>query len=688
MTNSLRIRFGLVPAAMFCLGTVSCVAPPRVEIAQGARSPAGDENDREFEEERVHKAIDKGVEELLSEQITDGADKYWRYPTRLGLHFSSQYFLMLKWLKISESRLDPNVLESKLLQEQLSDGSWYQVKDGTNVHGNLDSSIFNYWALKVLLARSVPHDPTAQEKLALAKDFILKKGGLEKAALFTKVILALHGNCPWSDIPYIPLATVKTLIGRKVVLNKFSQWVIPHLKPMAYMRYHKILRELGPEYSVPELYRTPPKKNASLKASGEIKSSSHSLLLSRSIVEDTLLKEQLPRGSWGAYSLATLFSVVSLDHFEQQSANKLDDSKKSQILSAKLRGLKFIEELYFDSGDSSYYGVLDDSTYWDSGLAIWALAENGLDLPQRTATADYLVRQQQKNGGFPFGYDFWPYPDVDDTYAIVMGFRGLEKYKRAENGGLDFILKRQNKDGGWGTFDVDNTGNLLLKIASGKVANSADLFDESEPDVTGHALEMIGRLQGSKADPKMIQRTYAFLKKTRNPKVKVWASRWEMNYLFGTFAVVSGLRSAGFPVTDPLIADAVAWLKARQNADGGYGESADSYDTEEWAGKGISTPSQTSWALATLVEVGEGDSLEARRAVDYLLAQHSLGPWKDLSAVGTGHPRILYMEYPSYPRTFPLIGLGKYAADQCQRKSFRGEWCARYLQKDVKSLEN
>lgn len=54
-----------------------------------------------------------------------------------------------------------------------------------------------------------------------------------------------------------------------------------------------------------------------------------------------------------------------------------------------------------------------------------------------------------------------------------------------------------------------------------------------------------------------------------------------------------------------------------------------------------------------------GDAIE--RAVEFLLDSFERdGEFKDTSVVGTGHRGLLYLQYPSYARSFPIIGLGRY----------------------------
>lgn len=79
------------------------------------------------------------------------------------------------------------------------------------------------------------------------------------------------------------------------------------------------------------------------------------------------------------------------------------------------------------------------------------------------------------------------------------------------------------------------------------------------------------------------------------------------------------------------------------------------------AAGGASTPTQTAWVLEFLCEMGLHEARPVGMAVNYLLETRSESEsWRDGSVVGTGHPRILYVEYPVYPKVFPVMALAKY----------------------------
>jgi squalene cyclase len=59
--------------------------------------------------------------------------------------------------------------------------------------------------------------------------------------------------------------------------------------------------------------------------------------------------------------------------------------------------------------------------------------------------------------------------------------------------------------------------------------------------------------------------------------------------------------------------------------------------------------------------MGLRDADTAAKAVNYLLDTRSESEsWRDGSVVGTGHPGILYVEYPVYPKVFPVMALANY----------------------------
>ena len=98
----------------------------------------------------------------------------------------------------------------------------------------------------------------------------------------------------------------------------------------------------------------------------------------------------------------------------------------------------------------------------------------------------------------------------------------------------------------------------------------------------------------------------------------------------------------------------------RQNPDGGWGETCQSYEDESFAGVGVSTASQTAWALHTLQLSGHAEHGAARRGIDFLRERQIDGTWSEPEYSGTGFPRDFYINYHMYRHVFPTLTLAAF----------------------------
>ncbi|MGK5086453.1 prenyltransferase/squalene oxidase repeat-containing protein [Bdellovibrionota bacterium FG-2] len=603
------------------------------------------------------------VNRSLREQDSTGKD-FWNLPSYLGTHYLSQFHLLLSWLGQKSTRLSPAILRSRLLNEQLADGSWYAIYDanlGANPPlGDLNATILNYVALKSQ-GMALDSDP-----LRKARTYILSRGGIEKSSIFTKIVMALFDNYPWDEIPSIPY--IVFLDQSPYNMNDFSQWIGPHLMPIAYLRSMKLSRDLGPDFDSDELW-THPDKIANYKSSSRGRKLPHFLSGDSSLMKKILAMQQ-PAGSFGGYTVATLLSMIAMQDFQKQMPD--DDSARSgKIKKAIQAGLSFTEDMYFNSGESVYKGVLDDGRYWDTALMGISLSENASasQIQDLRPAGEYLVSRQSPNGGFAFGIDFEYAPDTDDTAEIMIFLSRLKEstpgFEKPIKKAVNWLIQMQNKDGGWGAFSKNNTGNALLRSFTKSFEDSADLFDESSPDVTGHTLEALAGQGLTAKNSPAIARAIQYLYKSQDENLGAWYGRWGINYIYGTSAAIAGLIRAGESPDAPALKKATQFMISHQNPDGGFGETSASYDNPKLAGVGISTPSQTAWALITLIEAGLAQTDVAAKAASYLVIEFNkggqeTGRWSDPSTVGTGHPSLIYMNYPSYPYAFPLIALSRY----------------------------
>src|SRR5205823_8630994 len=106
--------------------------------------------------------------------------------------------------------------------------------------------------------------------------------------------------------------------------------------------------------------------------------------------------------------------------------------------------------------------------------------------------------------------------------------------------GLDWFVGMQGVDGVWASFDADNNRLLLNNIP---FADHGALLDPSTEDLTGRGLELLGTL-GYRLDHPAVRPTLEFLKRTQRSDGP-WYGRWGVNYVYGTWSVLRGLRAIG-----------------------------------------------------------------------------------------------------------------------------------------------
>lgn len=620
---------------------------------------------------------------LSKQHVSEG---YWVAELEADTTLTSEYLMLRRFL----DRVDPE-RERKavyyLRAVQLPDGGWSIFYGGPS---EISASVKAYFALKL-------SGVSADEPFMLrARDRILAMGGVVSANVFTKITLALFEQYDWNGVPSMPPEIM--LLPKRFYFSIYaiSYWsrtvLIPLLVVFANQPVCRIPREQGIDelYLVPRSqihYRDVPPFNKEqrwftphnffVQLDRVLKLYDRmplSWLREKALQRAAtwMLEHMKGSGGLGAIYPAMANSIVALRCLGYQVDDPLvrkafQEIEALEVYSTVSIGDQRVEALHLQPCHSPI---------WDTALLMNALVESGMpqDHPSLQKAGAYLVSRQTKAvgdwkfsspnaepGGWYFQFENEFYPDVDDSAVVLMALSKVWMAPTIDlqgsiQRGMNWVLAMQGSDGGWGAYDKDNNRIVFNYIP---FADHHALLDPSTADLTGRCLEMLAALGYDQTHP-AVAPALRFLKREQEADGS-WYGRWGVNYIYGTWSVLAGLRAIGMDLSDPSIRRAVAWLESKQNPDGGWGESCLSYGDPEWSGKGDSTPSQTAWAIMGLMSAGMADGFSVARGVQYLL-RHQMkdGSWEEIRHTGTGFPRVFYLRYHWYCQYFPLWALAMY----------------------------
>lgn len=619
---------------------------------------------------------------LLSLQTADG---YWWAELESNVSITAEIILLHRIWGTDGARPMAKA-ETYLRSHQRDHGGWELFYgDG----GDLNTSVEAYMALRVLGV------PASDPSLIRAKDFILSRGGITKTRIFTKFHLALIGCYQWQGLPSLPAWIMQLEPPFPFSIYELSSWARSSTVPLLIVFDQKPVYRLDPSVNLNELYVEEidhiqwelPKSGSwsdIFLGLDQVFKLAETLnlvpLRDESIrkAEKWIIERQESSGDWGGIIPAMLNSMLAL--------RVLGYDVNDPIVQ---RGLQAIDNFAIET-DDTYWVQACISPVWDTALSLRALTDSGL-APNHSAlvrAGEWLLKKQIldygdwsfKNphgqpGGWAFEFENRFYPDVDDTAVVVMALQDItlpnETGKKAAIArAVRWIATMQCATGGWAAFDINNNQAWLNAIPYGDLKA---MIDPSTADITGRVLEMQGRLSSDEtlahSNAKAITdwriaRGLAFLLQTQESDGS-WIGRWGVNYIYGTSQALSALALIEPDRCRSQIKHGIAWLVSCQNADGGWGETCQSYVNPGLKGQGPSTASQTAWALLGLIDAAGALTPEAeqtiRAGIQYLLdTQTENGTWEESEFTGTGFPQHFYIRYPLYSHHFPLMALGRY----------------------------
>jgi squalene-hopene/tetraprenyl-beta-curcumene cyclase len=616
----------------------------------------------------LDRALADAREALVARQHADG---YWLFELEADCTIPAEYIMMMHFLDEIDAPLEAKLCRY-LRAAQAEHGGWPLYHGGDL---NISCSIKAYYALK--LAGDSPDLP----HMVRARNAILQRGGAAAANVFTRIALALFGQLPWRGVPYIPVEIMLLPRWFPFHLDKVAYWSRTVMVPLFILCTRKPVAKNPRQVHIRELFTTPPEEERDyfrrkgfvaklFLAADRLGRMIDPLIPARMRERATRLAE-----SWmlerlnGEDGLGAIFPAMVNALEVMVILGYAPDDPRRVTAKRALQKLLVV-------GPSSAYCQPCVSPIWDTALATLAMQEAGdpaasdasiraldwlktrqlLDEP-----ADWQVnRPGVAGGGWAFQFANSYYPDLDDTAVVVWAMhqaRDSARYSDSIRRALDWLVGMQSKDGGFAAFDADNTSYYLNKIP---FADHGALLDPPTSDVTARVVTVLARI-GRPQDRHALDRAIAHLRAEQEPDGS-WFGRWGTNYIYGTWSVLTALAQAHVGADDPAVRRAAEWLTLKQNADGGWGESNDTYaQAAHDRNRVASTAYQTAWALLGLLAAGEARSETARRGAEFLLnTQQADGLWTDSSFTAPGFPRVFYLRYHGYSAYFPLWALAAY----------------------------
>lgn len=632
-------------------------------------------------------------------------DEQWRDEALCNVTITAEQVLLFQCLGKTPIP-DAELYKRYILSEQKEDGSW---PFATKCHGDISASCEAYLALKIL-----GMSPSCQQ-MAKARQFILKAGGVAKVRMLTRISFARFGLFHWDAVPHLPAELILLPSSLKFNLHRLSPWARSTLIPLLVITHYR------PIYALPNGRSATNDFIDELWVDPTHKMTSHfSLFTPREIDPTELLFSGIDTalsylGGLRRFPLrkkALRYCVQWILNNVEPSGDCLGISPQmhNSILALVLEGFSQESPVIKLGIEGIQKFICQDETgkqlqscvssAWDTALRIRAICDSGWNKhdARLQKSIDWLSKHHMPNirGGWPGssppkvlrGLSFQHHnnltPGVDDTVAVLLSIL----HQNSSNIESDTVARAamlicgmQNSDGGWGAFNTDNYEQWLGKTPLKALRHS------STADLTGYVLEAFGMvlniasqksyedLSSQLAQTKVLgaiatasQRAVRYLAQEQQG-FGGWYGRWGASYLYGTSAAISGL--AWFADDDnwvkDMITSAVSWVKEVQNFDGGWGESFESCNDQQKAGRGPSTPSQTAWAIMCLLEELDPDDASIRAGINYLLAEQqdaSLkregASWEEVYYTSTDSPGPQYLRSQLSSHYFPIMALGRY----------------------------
>lgn len=588
---------------------------------------------------QLQSKVDLSLDYFRNEQKADGS---WTKLIKVSsVMYSCHMIFMYEYMNMTEKKID--------IIQRLMKYNWTNQNQTGGFSGypggkdELSISIMMYVAAKIA------GEDINSERMLLLENYINQNGGLEKADFMALPYLALLGLNHRFD--YIPVSLGVPLMLK---MDSMLPWVKVLAYPIAYMIGAKKIHYMH-ESKIP---RRITKKKL------EDRSGAHeSFEIGKEKLYSWIEKNINDDGTLFDYTPTTVPILMALSA----------EGPRYQALIEK--GIKTLES-FQEEIDGGLYQSPGEASIGETYVGMNALMDIGIkendDMLVKAESFLYSM-MQPTTGAFGFSKHNTHFPDTDDTSnsIYVLKRMAMNKGERSADEkfvkGLHWLIKNQNRDGGFGTWEkeaIPYTQKLVNRFFPGIVLSES---------VTEHTARIVLNMALFKDKYPEVQKSYDKALKwlIKNQKEDgSYEGTWFVDYLFGTSMVLTSLATAEkSEEVKRAIEKGLAFILKHQQQDGGFSESPESFIKEESVPLKASSPAQTGLIVSQLfMFLREEKNIHKeylkpflKKAVKFVARkQADDGQWHDLTWTGVTFPRTEYLIYPYIQDMGAMQAMGMY----------------------------
>lgn len=587
-----------------------------------------------------------------------------------------------------------------------------QVRDdgGWGMHPDSDSYLF-HTVLGYVALRLLGHPP--DERLAAgALRWIRAHGGPYELPAWGRIWMALVGLYPWAGVqPILP-----------------EMWLLPEAAPIHPWRLYchmrliylgvsyvygtryvcpaddtllAIRRELYPEGYAPDKFARYSDRVAAtdlFEAPGRgLKAAFAGLRALERLAPRALRRRALDRAMEHI-----LFEFRSTDYVCLSPVNGMffclalfiDDPQHPELD----RAVEGLEYWAWEDEEEGLRLCGARSDIWDTAFMIQALCDG----PEHPAAAEIVRKacrwlptaqileeitdgarhyREPAYGGWGFANEDHPWPVSDCTAEALEGLMRAQRRDWSDRAGrldlgrklaaIEFVLRRQNDDGGFGSYEP-RRGPMVLRHYNPAEIYGNCMLEYSYTECTGSCVRGLAhayRTLGDEIPAELRSRMRTAIDIGIEQLVAKerpgggWLGFWGINITYGSFFASAGMLEGGIGAGHPALARAARWLVHAQRPDGGWGEAYEGMLVDDDVRLPADEPSlvvQTAWAVLTLMAVAPHERDVIDRGVAYLVSrQDADGSWPPERATGVFFNTAV-LDYRLYRQIFPAWALARW----------------------------